>query len=221
VIVTTPELGRAVARRVPAERIHLIPNGVDAALFRPAPRSASGQRTVAYVGRLSEEKNLPTLLDAVAKLAGGFDLRVLLIGDGPCAPALQAQARALNLALVIAGFVDHRRVPALLGGADAFVLPSFTEGHPKVLLEAMSCGVPCVVSDVNGNRAIVSDGETGLLFDPHDASALAARLEHVLAREDEARRLGERARAEVLARYDLATLVGREIALLRAVARRR
>jgi glycosyltransferase involved in cell wall biosynthesis len=219
VIVTTPELGRAIAARVPADRVHLIPNGVDTILFRPAPASRRTPRTLLYVGRLSEEKNLATLVDAAAKLAGRFDVRVLLVGGGPCAEALRRQAQALSVALEILGFVDHRRVPGLLAGADAFVLPSFTEGHPKVLLEAMSCGVPCVASDVSGNRAILADGETGLLFDPRDAGALAARLEHVLARKDEARRLGERARAEVVASYDLAALVAREIALLRRVGR--
>jgi glycosyltransferase involved in cell wall biosynthesis len=221
VIVTTPELGRAVAARVPAGRIHLIPNGVDTSLFHPGERPRAGPRTLVYVGRLSPEKNLATLIDAAAKLAGRFDVRVTLVGGGPVRAALAAQARALNVDLAVVDFVDHRSVPALLAGADAFVLPSFTEGHPKALLEAMSCGLPCVASDIGGNRAIVTDGETGLLFDPADPGALASLLERVLTREDEARRLGERGRAAVLARYDLTALVGREIDLLRRVAGKR
>jgi hypothetical protein len=63
--------------------------------------------------------------------------------------------------------VDHQLIPGWLHDADVFVLPSFTEGHPKALIEAMAAGVPSIVSDCAGNRAIVKDGDAGLLFDPH------------------------------------------------------
>jgi glycosyltransferase involved in cell wall biosynthesis len=88
-----------------------------------------------------------------------------------------------------------------------------------VLLEAMSCGVPCVASNVGGSRSILAEADTGLLFEPGDAGGLAARLEHILAQPDVARRLGERARAVAVERYDLARLVASEIELLRRVAR--
>jgi len=115
-------------------------------------------------------------------------------------------------------FVDHRALPAFYTAADAFVLPSLTEGHPKVLLEAMSCGRPCIASDVGGNRSILAGRDAGLLFDPADPGALASAIERVLTQEGLARRLGDRARAEVTTRYDLAVLVAREIDLLQRVA---
>ena len=219
VIVTTPELGAHVASRVPRDRIHLIPNGVDTARFRPGARPSGATRNVVYVGRLSAEKNLGVLVDAAGKLTGRFDLRVTMIGHGACRDELQARARELGVRLDFMPVVDNADLPRFLTDADAFVLPSLTEGHPKVLLEAMSCGVPCVASNVDGNRAIVDDGETGLLFEPRDAGALADRLERVLQRDERARRLGERARAAIVERYDLGTLVGREIELLKRVAR--
>ncbi len=218
VIVTTPELRSYVAGRVGSSKVHLVPNGVDTTLFRPVPRSSAPEKTILYVGRLSEEKNLPTLIEATAKLVGRFGLRLMLIGEGPVRPALEIQARQLQIPVEFRPFVDHRALPAHFAEADAFVLPSFTEGHPKVLLEAMSCGIPCVASNVSGNRSILSDGQTGLLFDPRDANALADRLERVFGDDEFARRLGERARAEVLARYDLQVLVAREIALVKRVA---
>jgi glycosyltransferase involved in cell wall biosynthesis len=102
--------------------------------------------------------------------------------------------------------------------ADAFVLPSFTEGHPKVLIEAMAAGLPCVASDCAGNRALVKDAESGLLFDPAEPAALAACLERVLTDPALADQLGRRARDLVARDYDLARLVEAEIALLTRVA---
>ncbi|HEU5322637.1 MAG TPA: glycosyltransferase family 4 protein, partial [Methylomirabilota bacterium] len=221
VIVTTPELGAHVRARHPRADVHLIPNGVDTDRFRPRARPPGGERRLLYVGRLSPEKNLGALVEAAGKLSGRFSLRVTLVGDGPARADVEARARALRVPLEVRPFVDHAQVPAVLAAADVFVLPSLTEGHPKILLEAMACGLPCVASAVGGSRAIVADGESGLLFPPDDAGALAAAVERVLAQEGLARALGERARAEVVAHYGLAALVGREIALLRRVAGRR
>jgi glycosyltransferase involved in cell wall biosynthesis len=227
VIVTTPELAAHVAQRVPEAKIHLIPNGVDTTLFRPTvpvtPASASRRpahpiKDILYVGRLVEQKNLATLIVAAGKLVGRFDLRLTLVGDGPLRGRLEALAGTLGVPMRFLSFVDHQKLPEFLAGADAFVLPSVIEGHPKALLEAMSCGVPCLASDVEGVRSMVTDGETGLLFDPRDPDALAAGLERVLTDEEFARNLGERARARVVERFDLASLVAREIALLRRVA---
>ena len=218
VIVTTPELGRHVSARVSPDRIHLIPNGVDTALFRPAPRPASDVKTVLYAGRLSEEKNLGVLLEAAATLAGRVKLRLIFIGDGPERARLEARARQLEVSPTFLPFVEHDRLAALMNRADAFVLPSFTEGHPKVLLEAMSCGLPCIGSAVGGILTIIEDGRTGLLFDPTDPGALAACLERVLTSDAVADALGRAARAEITERYDLSRLVAREIDLLRRVA---
>ena len=138
VIVTTPELGAHVAARVGGAKVHLIPNGVDTARFAPAPRSARGARNVLYVGRLSPEKNLGSIVDAAARLANHFELRLTFVGDGPARADLEAETRRRNVAAEFVPVVEHRRVPAFLTAADAFVLPSYTEGHPKILLE--ECG---------------------------------------------------------------------------------
>lgn len=221
VIVTTPELGRHVGERVGPERIHLIPNGVDTTLFRPVPRAVGEPKTVLYSGRLSEEKNLGAILEAAAEVSQRVKLQVTFIGDGPERPRLEARARQLQVSAAFLPFVEHARLAELMAQADVFVLPSFTEGHPKVLLEAMSCGLPCIASAVGGNLSIVEDGRTGLLFDPAAPGGLAACLLRVFASEDFAHALGRGARAEIAARYDLRVLVAREIELLRRVARSR
>ena len=98
--------------------------------------------------------------------------------------------------------------------ADVFVLASFSEGHPKVLLEAMASGVPCVASDCEGNRSLVDDGRTGLLFDPHRPEELAGQLGRVLADPGLAATLVAAARSMMVDRYDLNALLDREIELL-------
>lgn len=220
VIVTTAELRAHAATMAPPERIHLIPNGVDLARF--APRGEPGRRRgrIVYLGRLSEEKNLSALVQAVAALRGRVATELVMVGDGPLRAALEAQARAAGVAIQFPGVVDHRRVPDWLRSADAFVLPSFTEGHPKALVEAMAAGLVCVVSDCAGNRALVTDGLTGLLFDPRDPAALAAQLERALTDDALGEKLGLRARELVARDYDLARLVAEEIALVERVGGR-
>ena len=216
VIVTTEEL-RARAARL-ARRVELIPNGVDTSRFAPAPGGfRGGKPRILYVGRLSPEKNLSTVVAAARHLDAGST--TILAGPGPLRQSLEAQARELGVLVEFPGLVEQARLPALYRSADAFVLASFTEGHPKVLLEAMACGVPCVASDCAGNRSLVTDGQTGLLFDPSRATALADCVRRVLTEPGLAESLTHRAREMVVARYDLGRRVEQEIALLKSVAR--
>lgn len=215
VIATTPELaGRA--RRL-ARRVELIPNGVDTAVFHPPARLPENEpKRILYVGRLSAEKNLGAIVTATGYL--GDRVMAVMVGSGPLQGALEAQAKQEGVVVEFPGVIDQRRLPEVYGSADVFVLASFTEGHPKVLLEAMACGVPCVASDCAGNRSLVSDGRTGLLFDPHQPKELADRLERLRTEPGLGARLAAAARAEIVARYDLRALVEREIALVRQVA---
>jgi glycosyltransferase involved in cell wall biosynthesis len=220
VIVTTPDLAARASRL--ARRVELIPNGVDTTLFRPAAsRPADTPTRILYVGRLSGEKNLSTVVTATGSIGAagpGGRITLMMVGSGALRDDLEAQARGLGVAVEFPGVKDQRELPDVYGAADIFVLASFTEGHPKVLLEAMACGVPCVASDCVGNRSLVTDGRTGLLFDPHDAKQLADCLDRLIKDPALGRRLADTARAEVVARYDLRALVEREIALVRQVA---
>jgi glycosyltransferase involved in cell wall biosynthesis len=218
-VIATTESLRTRASRL-NRHVELVPNGVDTERFAPP---AEGRRRgalarVLYVGRFSAEKNLETLVAAAAEVARRRPLRLVLVGAGPLQTRLREQARAAGLETEFRGVVPQERLPEVYREADAFVLASFTEGHPKVLIEALASGVPCVASDCEGNRSLVSDGVTGLLFDPHRAADLAARLGRVLDDEALAQGLGQAGRALAVARYDLGALVDTEIALLRRVA---
>jgi glycosyltransferase involved in cell wall biosynthesis len=222
VIATTEPLRARAA--VLARRVEVIPNGVDTARFAPPavpPPRAGGPRRVLYVGRLSAEKNVGALVRAAALLGPRVPVRLVFVGEGPERAALEREARAAGVAVEFLGVLDQRALAPVYGGADAFVLASFTEGHPKVLLEAMSTGLPCAASDCEGNRSLIVPERTGLLFDSRRPEELAAALERVLTDGTLAAALGRAARAEVVARYDLSALVAREVALLLEVARGR
>jgi glycosyltransferase involved in cell wall biosynthesis len=219
VIVTTDALAAHV--RNATRRVELIPNGVATAVFRPPPggRPRACPRRILYVGRLSEEKNLSTVIAAAALLSKRVPVRLVLIGGGPLAARLRQEAVDAGVDVEFRGVLDQRALPSAYAEADAFVLASFTEGHPKVLLEALSAGLPCVASDCDGNRSLVRDGATGLLFDPRRADELAASLERVLTDDALAARLGSAGRALIVQQYDLAGTVAREIQLIREIAK--
>jgi glycosyltransferase involved in cell wall biosynthesis len=218
-VIATTEALRARAARL-AREVHLIPNGVDTQRFAPPPggRKPGRPARILYVGRFSPEKNLETLIAAAAALTRWLPVHLVFVGAGPLQVRLREQARVAGVDITFPGVVPQERLPPLYAAADAFVLASFTEGHPKVLLEALAAGVPCVASDCEGNRSLVVEGETGLLFDPRRPDELADRLASVLTDGALAEALGRSGRAMVVAGYDLGTLVTAEIALLRRVA---
>jgi len=217
-VIATTEALRSRAARLNGNVV-LVPNGVDTERFAPpaGERPRRDPARVLYVGRFSPEKNLESVVAAAADVARKRPLRLVLVGGGPLEERLREQARAAGLDAEFRGVIPQERLPEVYREADAFVLASFTEGHPKVLIEAMASGLPCVASDCEGNRSLVADGVTGLLFDPHRVSDLAERLARVLDDQDLAGALGQASRALVVARYDLGALVSREIALLRHV----
>ncbi|MGH6691749.1 MAG: glycosyltransferase family 4 protein [Gammaproteobacteria bacterium] len=192
---------------VPADRIRVIPNGVPVERCpvvgdhgRPEARDlldlpADGP-VVAYVGSLSDEKNVGAAVAAVAGLPG---VHLLVAGDGPDRGTLEAQAALSTPGRVHFAGTLPGALPAL-AAADAVVLPSRTEGMPGVLVEAGLCGLPVVATAVGAVAEIVVDGETGVLVAPGDVAALTGALRRVLA-DDGA--MGLAARAHCLARFEI------------------
>ncbi len=194
------------------ERIALIPgSGVDAERLRPTPE-APGPVTLAFVGRLLDDKGIRPLVTAFRQLRGrGLDVALLIAGTpDPANPASISQdeidswSREPGIA-----YLGHvRDIAAVWARAHVAVLPSRREGLPKSLLEAAACGRPLVATDVPGCREVAIAGETGLLVPPDDAAALAGAIE-TLARDPALRaRLGQAARRLVETRF-ASDLIGR------------
>ncbi|HTJ66466.1 MAG TPA: glycosyltransferase family 4 protein [Actinospica sp.] len=139
------------------------------------PADRGGTSVILTVARLSPQKSLPVLLDAVTLLAD-LDIKVLIAGDGPERAALSARIEAGKLPVTLLG---HRRdVADLLAAADVFVLPSQWEARALVVQEALRAGVPVVTTRVGGLPELV--GDAALLVPPNDPPALAAEIRRVL-----------------------------------------
>jgi glycosyltransferase involved in cell wall biosynthesis len=174
---------------VPAERLALVPHFVYASDF--AARFEPGEHAL-FAGRLSSEKGVGTLLDAVATVPG---LRLVLAGEGPDRAALEARAAALGLGerVRFAGYLRGADYEAAWREAAFLVLPSECyEVRPMVIHEAYARGKPVVATRIGSIPEIVSEGVTGLLVKPGDAGALAATLAEMVR---EPRRLVEMGRA--------------------------
>jgi glycosyltransferase involved in cell wall biosynthesis len=190
ITVSQPSYDHLLELGVSANRIRLVPNGVDLNRFHPSAKRARAAPLVVYVGRLITYKGPEVLLAALLQLRRrSVEFRAAFYGDGALRERLQPGASAAGVTL--AGQVGD--VPDRLREADVFVLPSLTEGMPLSLLEAMASGCCVIASDIPGCRGVVTDGENGLLFPAGDAAALAAVLERVLSDQALGKRLGRAA----------------------------
>ncbi|NCO86554.1 MAG: glycosyltransferase family 4 protein [Rhodobacterales bacterium] len=183
-------------------KLHVVHCGIDPARYDASPHGDGGQ--LLFVGRLAAVKGLPVLFEALTLIADRLPrLRLTLVGDGPDRRALEAEARGLPVAFV--GYKSQSEVAELLRGADALVLPSFAEGLPVVLMEAMAARLPVIATRIAGVPELVEDGASGLLVPPGDAQALAAAIAAVLGDPARAGRMGAAGRAKVSAEFDIAT----------------
>ena len=216
VIVTSQSMINYVSRFLPKFKIIHLPNSVDTTQFTPTKKLSSDEIiNILYVGRLSHEKNLFTLLDA-AKLLDRDDIKITIIGSGELREGLQNYAINKQINVDFLGVIPNQELAKFYSFANIFVLPSLNEGHPKVLLEAMSCGLPCVGSNVSGIQDLIIDGETGLLCKP-TAEDLAAKINQLLSNPSFAEKLGKSAREYIVNNFEISRLISKEIDLLKSV----
>lgn len=191
------------------DKFELAPLGVDPAAFSPRPfRAAPRPFELLCVGRLVPAKGQQLLLRAVAALVGqGRQVRLCLVGDGPDRAALERSAAETGLAevVVFAGAVDQDRIRGFYTEADAFVLASFAEGVPVVLMEAMAMEIPCVTTRITGVPELIRDGIDGLLVPASDTEGLVEAIARLMDEPELRRSLGENGRRRVIERYNLET----------------
>lgn len=181
---------------------------------RPAPAQDDEQIRLLFVGRLTAIKGIRVLLDAFAKArAANPALHLTFVGDGDDRAHLEALAAPLGDAVHFAGYQSQDAVADALANADIFVLPSFAEGVPVVLMEAMASRTPTITSLVAGIPELVEDGVTGYLVPPGDAETLAARIITLAADPELRAEMGERGRAKVVEEFNITTEAARIAAL--------
>jgi glycosyltransferase involved in cell wall biosynthesis len=195
-------------------KLHVCPLGVDTKAFVRQDRAANRERLeLLFVGSLVPPKGLPILLGAIRRLVlEGRDSFVLrLVGDGAGRGMLESAVKEQGLEnhVVFEGGCTQDRVLAFYGQTDIFVMASFAEGLPVVLMEAMSMSIPCVSTWITGIPELIRDRIDGWLVPPADEGQLAAAIAHLIDDPHLRRRLGESARARVVENYDLTRNVAR------------
>lgn len=213
-------LAETMARKigVPLERVTVIRNGVDLSRFSPAdPEAKAAARRaldledgiiVGTVGRLVDVKNQGSLLEAIAELRRrGLPAVGVIVGQGPLREQLLRRIAGLGLRGAV-HLIDHRpEVEAVYAALDVFCLPSKSEGMSNTILEAMASALPVVATRVGGADELVVDGETGLLVQAGDGSALADALAALVCDAGRRARFGCAGRRRAVEQFSLDGMV--------------
>ena len=219
VVTTGAALGEQLIRDngLDAARVDSVPTGIDTATFAPLSRAAARRELglpdaaplAGIVATLRSWKGHRYLVDAMPRLRRR-DARLVIVGDGPQRGALEAQVAQLGLGERVLFAGQRTDVACWLAALDVFVLPSYAnEGVPQALLQAMLVGVPCVTTDAGAIPEIARHGETACIVPREDAAALAAAIDGVLDDPAASAAIAERARAFVLPRFGIDTMLDR------------
>ena len=201
---------------VPYEKIRVIPNGIDPAIFtnlkgvgevrsRFAER---GEKLVLFVGRLVVEKGVHVLLDAIPKVLQKVEAKFVIAGDGYLRSEVvkRVAERGLGGKVHVTGYLDTDTIRRLFLAADVCVIPSLYEPFGIVALEAMAAGCPVVASDTGGLSEIVEHEKTGVKVYPNNPDSLAWGILRVLESKDLAERLKKNMREKVEREYRWSTI---------------
>lgn len=212
-----------------------IRSGLDTAPFLSAHQLRAGARdrlgiaerttVIATLGRLAELKGHDDLITAVLPLlrAGGREqLMLLWIGDGWWRKRLEQrlEREGIRDRVMLTGLVPPDQVPALLAASDVVVHPSWREGLPRAVVQALLCARPVIAADIDGASEVCKAGETGWLVPVGDPLRLRAAIEQVIADPTHAAQLAARGQAEVRSEYDGAAMVNRLLSLYRELLER-
>lgn len=209
VVMTSPLMLDDVRKVAPTidDKVTIIPNYVDTDLFRPIDQPKAYD--LVFVGRITEQKNLHSLLSAIR----GTAYTLGIAGDGDLRERLQQEFSDLDEQVHWLGRVPHRELPNLINQGRAFILPSHYEGHPKSLIEAMACGVPVIGTWVRGIKQVIEHEVTGVLCETDEQSLLQA-IKTVLSQPQMMAMIGKNARQFAVEQYSLDQIAEKEYDLL-------
>jgi glycosyltransferase involved in cell wall biosynthesis len=187
------------------ERMHIVHCGVDPSLFQMVTHTQPGYRLL-YTGRLAAAKGLPILLQSLARLKASHpDLVLTIVGDGADRASLEAMTLDLGITnhVKFVGYKSQAEVRQLMQQTDVFVLPSFAEGVPVSLMEAMAAGIPVVTTQIAGVSELVENGASGYLVPPGDVELLGDRIQTLLNNPELRTAFGQVGRAKIEAEFDI------------------
>jgi glycosyltransferase involved in cell wall biosynthesis len=198
----------------PARRMRTIHNGVSCEDFEPGPDDRTSTRAALGIApnefllvctaRLSREKGIDILISAMARIVQNHPAcKCAVIGDGPLRDQLnqEVKARGLDHHVLLLGFREDVR--PYLAAADAFALVSHIEGLPYSVLEAMASGLPCVVTNVGGNREAVIDRSTGFVINPGSVDEAVEAVEYLLSHPQERAKMAQAARHRAFSEFEI------------------
>jgi len=197
--------------KINPEKIEVIPNYIDTNLFKPL-NLPKEKNSIIFVGRLEEQKNLFNLIEAIATLP----VKLVIIGNGSLKEKLKNFAKEKNAEVEFKENVPNEKLPEELNKSEFFILPSFYEGCPKVLLEAMACGLPGIGTNVEGIKEIIQHKENGYLCKTDTESIRKAILE-VLNDKNLQEKISQNARKTILERFSLEKILEKEIKLYQSL----
>ncbi|MEJ2750554.1 MAG: glycosyltransferase family 4 protein, partial [Anaerolineae bacterium] len=202
------------AVNVPPSHIIELPNGVETDAIPAKTNYALHEPArLIFVGRLHPQKGVDTLLHAMRQLIEHHNVALRLLGDGPLKDELEILAGQLGIASHVEFCGQTDQVLEHLQQADLFVLPSRAEGISNALLEAMTCGLPVIVSAIPGNVDVITHDQNGLRFTVDDPDSLAQNITSLLTQPHQRERLGRQARQTVERHYSLSSVADQYIAL--------
>lgn len=184
------------------DKLKIVHCGVDPSMYGQDPDRSYGKRLL-FVGRLDAVKGVPLLLESFETLRTRHpDATLTVIGDGPARADLEAQAKPLGDAVRFLGYQSQMEVAEVLKETDALVLPSFAEGVPVVLMEAMAARLPVVTTQVGGISELVEDQVSGFICPPGDIKTLTQRIEALFDDPDLCAHMGAAGQAKVAADFN-------------------
>jgi len=182
-----------------AEDIKLVYNGVDQNIFFPSGKKPE-EKYILYTGRISYGKGLLELIDCAKEVCEiRDDVSFVLAGDGPLLSNLKKKVTDLNLQnrIKFLGQVNRKKIVNLYQNATIFAFPSYYEGLPGSLLEAMACQLPIVATEVPGNIELIEHNKNGIFIPPKNASAISKAILDLLDDPDKRDKLGKNARKTI------------------------
>ncbi len=214
VVVTAPFMKNYLSQQycINPEQIEVIPNYVDTELFKPIPHAERNPRKICFLGRFEKQKTPLAMLEALE----GLDVEIDLIGSGSLENEMRALVEKHNLNANFLGNIPNTRLPEIFNTSSIYLQPSQYEGHPKSIIEAMSCGLAVIGGNTTGTKEFIQHAHTGWLCEPTVEGIREAVLT-LLEKPGLQQQLGKNARKFILQNNALQIIAEKELSLYRKI----